>query len=69
MKVLTLYGYSVPGCIDPHVAALTTDTGKSFTLLECEDVDHVVKLLETLGVVLSVEPTLLPSLALLLRRR
>jgi hypothetical protein len=68
MTVTRLYGYAVPGCVDPFVAACTVDGGKSFTLLETEDVDHVVKLLTTLGKILEMEPNFLPSLQLTRRR-
>lgn len=67
-RVWSLYAYSVPGGVLPHVAAMTVEGGKSYTLLESEDVQPVVTLLETLAPVLGVEPTFLPSFELARRR-
>jgi hypothetical protein len=68
VPVATLYAYSVPNGVLPHVAALTVEGGKAYTLLESEDVEPVAKLLKTLGTVLDVEPRFLPSFELARRR-
>jgi hypothetical protein len=58
----TLYGYSVPGAVNPHVAAATDGDGKEHMLLESENVDDVITLLEKLGQLLDLTPSILPSL-------
>lgn len=62
--VKMLYGYSVPAVTDPHVAAILVEGGKSMTLLVTDDASKAVRLLATLGWLLDIEPSIMPSLAM-----